>query len=321
MIILQLNDIWEFHVDNNFAAIALNKIAASAPGFRRTGPNERCAKCDGLKFSTPHFRIVDEWKDLEDSRHICDFCRMRWEICRHLDREEFHTLRFERDQSMLTLNGAYPPVLSIRRSLGGSRDVGIIDGNQITMKLQRPKRVEQVISKSDIHSPSMAGARHTLSSSGTVSTTAILIILNAGLSNMGPYLQGSFLLAPRTRPTLPFTQLNAKTRLNMLPCLIRGAKGHISVRPRETLSRTGRGLTSTVFLSCSSTPLSLRGSLDWSTSGSTPSASFKDQTEILTQRLNAWKTSSAQHSALSRQAAPTDKTMASWIDRFGILDA
>ncbi|KAI1854174.1 hypothetical protein JX266_001315 [Neoarthrinium moseri] len=40
---------------------------------------------------------------------------MRWELCHHLDREKFPVAQFKLDQSMLKLNEAYPPVLTIRR--------------------------------------------------------------------------------------------------------------------------------------------------------------------------------------------------------------
>lgn len=123
LISVQLNDIWEFSVDNDFATSILNNIIASAPKAKTASRDKRCAKCQELEFSTPHFGIVDRWEDLEDRLHACDFCRMRWEICSNLDREEFPSIRFERDQTMLKLSGRYPPVLSIRRSPGESHEL------------------------------------------------------------------------------------------------------------------------------------------------------------------------------------------------------
>lgn len=115
---LQLNDKWDFPVDNNFAANIVSHLAA--PVYNRTGSNSRCAECQQQKFWTPHFSITDSWKGLEDRKSACDFCRLRWEVCSDLDRGDFPDLRFDRDESMLKLNGRYPPVLSIRRALGES---------------------------------------------------------------------------------------------------------------------------------------------------------------------------------------------------------
>lgn len=105
-------------MDNNFAASIVNQVVTAVPAAQVTSSREYCTICQKLEFWTPDFRIVDNWDTLESRRHTCDFCRMRWEICNHLDREEFPILRFDRDQSMLKLNGRHPPVLSIRRGLG-----------------------------------------------------------------------------------------------------------------------------------------------------------------------------------------------------------
>lgn len=90
------------------------------PVSNDTISNRRCAKCQRLEFWKPHFCIVDNWEELESRHQTCDFCRMRWEVCRNLGREESSALRFDRDQSMLKLNGKYPPVLSISRGPGES---------------------------------------------------------------------------------------------------------------------------------------------------------------------------------------------------------
>ncbi|KAJ0120690.1 hypothetical protein J7T55_015422 [Diaporthe amygdali] len=114
-VLVQLNNIWEFTVDNNFAAKVV-ETATNALSFPKDKISPGlCAKCRQLEFWKPHFRIVDRWDILEDSLHTCDFCRMRYEVCKHLDRKEFPEVRFDRDQSILTLNDAYPPVMSICR--------------------------------------------------------------------------------------------------------------------------------------------------------------------------------------------------------------
>lgn len=115
---LQLNDEWEFPVDNQFPTSIVNDTAV--PVSNGTSSNRRCAKCQQLEFWAPNFSIVDGWEELEDRLHTCDFCKMRWEVCRDFDREDFLLLKFDRDQSMLKLKGRYPPVLSIRRAPGES---------------------------------------------------------------------------------------------------------------------------------------------------------------------------------------------------------
>ncbi|KAK0612096.1 heterokaryon incompatibility protein-domain-containing protein [Immersiella caudata] len=62
------------------------------------------------------FHIVDLLSELEFNRTSCDFCKMRWEACHHLDRSKVPIVRFDRDQSMLRLNEGLLPVLSICRS-------------------------------------------------------------------------------------------------------------------------------------------------------------------------------------------------------------
>lgn len=115
---IQLNHIWEFPVDNNFATNVVDNISTAVPSADGTSSNITCTKCRQLEFWTPHFSIVDKWDKLEAGRHTCDFCRIRWQICSHLDRQEFPVLRFNRVQSMLKLNGTDPPALSIRRGRG-----------------------------------------------------------------------------------------------------------------------------------------------------------------------------------------------------------
>jgi hypothetical protein len=131
----QLNDIWDFHVDNSFATSILDKIGPSAFGSIATSPNKRCAKCEALEFSTPHFSIIDRWEDLEDCLPTCDFCKARWEICSQLDRGKFSIIAFERDQSMLKLSGMNQPVLSIRQGPGESLDSVERNGNLIETDL------------------------------------------------------------------------------------------------------------------------------------------------------------------------------------------
>lgn len=109
---------WKYSVDNTFASKVVNNIGTSLLHPEDTGSSKLCAKCQQLEFWAPHFSIVDNWIELEANLRDCDFCRWRWELCRHLNREAVPVVRFDRDQSMLRLNEEYPPVLSLRRSPG-----------------------------------------------------------------------------------------------------------------------------------------------------------------------------------------------------------
>lgn len=110
------------------------------PVYNGTISNSRCSECQQLEFWAPHFSIVDSWEELENRRHNCDFCKMRWEACTgHLDRAESPDLHFDRDQSMLKLNGKYPPVFSISRGpgklntaqyVGRDADTGLVEQEQ-----------------------------------------------------------------------------------------------------------------------------------------------------------------------------------------------
>lgn len=115
----QFNSIWEFSVDNIFATKLVN-VKTECGSSDVTKPTNCCTKCQRLEFWTPHFSIEDRWEDLEHGLRICPFCKIRWQLCQHLNREEFPTVRFDRDQSTLKLNKEYPPVLSLRRSPGQS---------------------------------------------------------------------------------------------------------------------------------------------------------------------------------------------------------
>lgn len=61
----------------------------------------------------PFFHTIDTLSELDTKRSACDFCKMRWEACHHLDRRRVKTDRFDRRESMLQLNEGLLPVLSI----------------------------------------------------------------------------------------------------------------------------------------------------------------------------------------------------------------
>lgn len=106
-------------MDNRFSTKVTQTIGTAVLLPQATGSTKRtCTKCQGLEFWSPHFSIRDTWEELENSLRTCGFCKLRYDLCQHLDRAEFPSVRFDREQSVLKLNEGYPPVLSIRRGPG-----------------------------------------------------------------------------------------------------------------------------------------------------------------------------------------------------------
>lgn len=82
------------------------------------GSARLCGKCEKMGFWAPMFRIEDTWSELESSLSTCDFCKMRWDVSKQLNRKDYTSVSFERVESMLTMNDNNSPVLSICRSPG-----------------------------------------------------------------------------------------------------------------------------------------------------------------------------------------------------------
>ncbi|KAK0648663.1 hypothetical protein B0T16DRAFT_456125 [Cercophora newfieldiana] len=106
----------EFPVDNKFASQLMAKLSSNDLFPPPSQSLKLCEKCRMLDLCQPMFHIVDFLSELKSSRASCDFCKMRWEVCHHLDRDRVKVVRFDRDQSMLRLNEGLTPVLSICRS-------------------------------------------------------------------------------------------------------------------------------------------------------------------------------------------------------------
>ena len=85
---------------------------------RSAQPATLCGRCKGLELWRPHYRFRDIPSELERLSASCDFCRMRWDLCKHLDPREFPFIQFDRLESMLRMNESYPPVLSLARPPG-----------------------------------------------------------------------------------------------------------------------------------------------------------------------------------------------------------
>ncbi|KEY64228.1 hypothetical protein S7711_03513 [Stachybotrys chartarum IBT 7711] len=112
-----LNDRWEFPIDNNFAAHVLEGRDAGQwfPSKSRT---RLCGTCKSYDFTTFPFTISDTKSELEEKQATCDFCNMRWNLSKAVNQTSGSIIRFEREGSVLRLDGNQPPVLAICRGPG-----------------------------------------------------------------------------------------------------------------------------------------------------------------------------------------------------------
>ncbi|KAK1749700.1 HET-domain-containing protein [Echria macrotheca] len=110
----------DFPVDNESATQMLDLLRQS--GLKvfpsTTLPPRLCDKCQAMDLCQPDFYILDDLAELDSKRNHCEFCKMRWDVCHHLDRERVKSARFDHDhmQSMLRLNEGLVPVFSICRT-------------------------------------------------------------------------------------------------------------------------------------------------------------------------------------------------------------
>ncbi|KAE8454271.1 hypothetical protein EG329_005196 [Mollisiaceae sp. DMI_Dod_QoI] len=111
----QLNKFWEFPVDNKFAETLLRETSLSKTFSQSPKAANLCGKCQKMDFWADAFRFTDTLSELAQQSTTCDFCKMRWNLCKHLDPTETSTIRFDRLDSMLRMNETYPPVLSLLR--------------------------------------------------------------------------------------------------------------------------------------------------------------------------------------------------------------
>ncbi|KIN05179.1 hypothetical protein OIDMADRAFT_116151 [Oidiodendron maius Zn] len=113
-----LSDDWSYPVDNDFASSLLADMGTSVQPATGTRCSRLCSKCERMNFFVPRFRIEDTWQELESNRSTCDFCRMRWNISKHLNQTDYPSVSFERTDSVLRMNDDILPVLSICKSQG-----------------------------------------------------------------------------------------------------------------------------------------------------------------------------------------------------------
>lgn len=79
-----------------------------------------CSRCKAMKVWGRSFRIEDRLSDLEQLSLVCDFCLLRWNTCKDLGIQALPNSKavFDRSGSHFTVNGRYPPVLSIFQEPG-----------------------------------------------------------------------------------------------------------------------------------------------------------------------------------------------------------
>ncbi|KAF1960285.1 hypothetical protein CC80DRAFT_466036 [Byssothecium circinans] len=105
---------WEFPVDNQFATSVVERLTPSH-AWPHT-PSELCARCSNLDFLAGGFAFEDKVSTLESQGQICDLCRLLHQACRSMQASASGRVRFERNQSKVTMSDNSLPVLSIYRS-------------------------------------------------------------------------------------------------------------------------------------------------------------------------------------------------------------
>jgi hypothetical protein len=121
--VAQLNDIWNFTVDNVFPEDLLRdseRWRALTSGTSSTA--KLCAKCRDIDFHTQCVHITDESHMLRKEANLCDFCKMRWDVAKLSFSTHHRSMRFHQLGSNLQLNRRYPPVFTINRGQGSLID-------------------------------------------------------------------------------------------------------------------------------------------------------------------------------------------------------
>ncbi|KAI8952463.1 hypothetical protein F4801DRAFT_599888 [Xylaria longipes] len=111
-------NVWEYEVDNGFATQFFDKLMNASEPLPLPEPAESdqlCKACLKLDFWAPNFYMVDSLSNLKERAKTCRFCKMRWDVSSHLERNT-HEVRFDRAGSVIKMNESDPPVFSICRS-------------------------------------------------------------------------------------------------------------------------------------------------------------------------------------------------------------
>lgn len=70
-----------------------------------------------MDFWAENFQITEEFAELESRSSICEFCRLRRDLCKRLHRDH-ESIHFDRLESTLRLNENHPPVFTIYTGRG-----------------------------------------------------------------------------------------------------------------------------------------------------------------------------------------------------------
>ncbi|KAG4436079.1 hypothetical protein IFR05_008435 [Cadophora sp. M221] len=114
--IQDLSDDWLYPVDNVFATQFLEDTGTTVEPPNASNSSRLCDKCEKMDFWSTQFRIRDSYSDLEVNSKTCDFCKLRWDVSKHLDPREYPFISFERIDSMFMMNDGNSPVLTIYRT-------------------------------------------------------------------------------------------------------------------------------------------------------------------------------------------------------------
>lgn len=116
---------WEFEVDNEFAS-SLSPVLSATKGPLseiRISLN-LCNKCELFRdrLWNPGFTTLYQVQDLKASaeEQKCDLCCLLWRTCERNGGTSNPTVQFQRNGSVLMMNGGHLPVLSVFRSPGKS---------------------------------------------------------------------------------------------------------------------------------------------------------------------------------------------------------
>jgi len=107
---------WEFDVDNTFAGKATTY--SEAERNLHATHHQLCGRCSKLNFWSPGFAIEYDVEVLAESAKTCDLCELLHNASSGIDPMYSEKIRFERNQSVITMTGFSFPVLSIFRSPG-----------------------------------------------------------------------------------------------------------------------------------------------------------------------------------------------------------
>jgi serine/threonine protein kinase len=113
-------ELWEFHVDNEFAEKVSKQVSGNKLIQHGTTHNRFCKRCTKLNFWSSGFAIEDDVEALANSAANCELCKLLHDASISTDSPHSEKVRFERTQSVVTMTGNNFPVLSLMRSPGES---------------------------------------------------------------------------------------------------------------------------------------------------------------------------------------------------------